>query len=211
MIPRVPFRKWSDLQRQADQVLSVYHPTLEIPVPIEEIIESGFRLEIIPVRGYRQGTGVEGGLSADLTNITVDEWVMQSRENRYRFTLAHELAHLILHREQIEALKPDDTADWKALIQSVAPKDYSMMEFQANALAGLILVPTEHLLQEYQSASARARARGIDLAELSDFGLEHVAEWTAEAFKVSGQVVSIRLKHALRPENDSTPAGDGTD
>jgi len=44
----VPNRSYDDLRRTANDFLSQYHPTGTTPVPIEEIIEVQFHLDIIP-------------------------------------------------------------------------------------------------------------------------------------------------------------------
>jgi Zn-dependent peptidase ImmA (M78 family) len=158
------------------------------------IVEAGFGLDVIPIRGFRDRTGAEGGLTGDLTAIAVDEWVMENRLNRFRFTLAHELSHFVLHRPQIEALELASVRDWKKSIQAVDRETYSWMEWQAYELAGLVLVPRAPLLREYQSAAARARAHNIDLAGLGDHALEYVAGWIGDTFQVSEQVISKRLR-----------------
>jgi Zn-dependent peptidase ImmA (M78 family) len=43
-------------------------------------------------------------ITSDLTEIRVDQSVYETRENRYRFSLAHELAHKILHAEVFQQL-----------------------------------------------------------------------------------------------------------
>jgi hypothetical protein len=63
MIPRLPRRSTDDLRLQADEILREHHSDGDIPVPIETIVESGFGLDIIPIRGFRDRTGAEGGMT----------------------------------------------------------------------------------------------------------------------------------------------------
>ena len=75
-------------------------------------------------------------------------------EARQRFTIAHDLAHFLLHRQYIGEIIYDD-----AVYRSGLP---SAIETQANKLAAKILVP-QHLLtaalnQGIQSREALARA-----------------------------------------------------
>ena len=44
-------------------------------------------------------------ITADLTEIRVDGFIQRSRANRYRFSLAHELGRLLIHRDVFSALK----------------------------------------------------------------------------------------------------------
>lgn len=87
-------------------------------------------------------------------------------EHRRRFTIAHELAHLILHKPSIGDGITDD-----ALYRSGLS---SRMEAQANRMAANILMPWE-LLEPWLERET------IDIAEL------------ASVFNVSQSAMSIRL------------------
>lgn len=86
--------------------------------------------------------------------------------NRRRFTIAHEIAHFILHEDQIGDGIADD-ALYRSLLSS-------KQEAEANRLAADILMPW-HLLNP-----------------LIDSGIDDVKE-LAERFKVSASAMSIRL------------------
>ena len=85
---------------------------------------------------------------------------------RQRFTIAHELAHLILHQPQIGDGVTDD-----AMYRS---KLSSFVESEANAMAGEILMPREHV--------ARMRTDATQSIETM-----------AVAFNVSTHAMSVRL------------------
>ena len=52
-------------------------------------------------------------ITHDRKEIRVDQYVLESRENRYRFSLAHEVGHLVLHPDLFEYLHFDNIAAWK--------------------------------------------------------------------------------------------------
>ena len=87
--------------------------------------------------------------------------------NRQRFTIAHEIAHFILHRDLIEDGVTDDT-----LYRS--PELSSYLEVQANRLAADILMPIRLLKREYAKTQD---PRGL-----------------AKLFGVSPAAMDIRLK-----------------
>jgi hypothetical protein len=145
-----------------------------VPIPIEAIVEFSMGLEIRPIRELRNRFGFEGSISSDLETILVDEDLLNRYVNHYRFTLAHEVGHLLLHSEQVRAIASETTADWKTAVQSIPPTDYSRMEFQAYEFAGCLLVPREPLLALYQQAGRLAEEHGIDLAELQDTSIDYV-------------------------------------
>ena len=59
---------------------------------------------------------------------------MADSENRQRFTLAHELAHFIKHRKQLEAGNIVDNAMYRSLLPEP-------MEWEANRYAAQLLMP----------------------------------------------------------------------
>jgi Zn-dependent peptidase ImmA (M78 family) len=194
VIPPVPRRSQEELRTQAELFLDQHHPSGEVPVPIEEIVEFELGLEIRPIRDLRKRFGFEGSLSSDLTTILVDEELETRFISRYRFTLAHEVGHLVLHAEQVQAIASETTSEWKATVQSIPALDYSRMEFQAYEFAGCLLVPRQPLLALYEEAGRLAEEHGIDLAELQDTSIDYIAGWIARNLDVSTAVVERRLK-----------------
>lgn len=95
---RPSFLSYDDLRRRAGDFLRTHHPAGEIPVPIEEIVEFHLGMDIIPVSGLHDAFEADGDIAGDLKSITVDVFVFRRRPTRYRFTLAHEVAHAVLHR-----------------------------------------------------------------------------------------------------------------
>jgi len=80
------------------------HPPDLVPVPIEEILEFDLGIVPCPQKGLLQEIDVDGFLSKDLKRLFIDADVYNDprQENRLRFTCAHEIGHLVLHKEQIQ-------------------------------------------------------------------------------------------------------------
>ena len=194
MIPPVPYLSLEELRRSAELFLGQYHPSGEIPVPIEEMIEVDMGLEIRPIPGLRQRFGMDGSLTVDLQTIVVDADLLTRWPRRYRFTLAHEIGHRILHPEQVQALAGGTREEWKAAVRGIPPREYSWMEFQASEFAGHVLVPRQPLLEWYQQAARRAERGGIDLAELREWSMSRVAGWIADHFEVSTNAWNSHLR-----------------
>jgi len=93
MAIQAPFFSEADLRYRADRFLAEFHQDRSIPVPIERIIEYDFEMDIVPGPGLHREFDIDAYLTSDLAEIRVDQAVWESRENRYRFSLAHELAH----------------------------------------------------------------------------------------------------------------------
>jgi len=101
----VPEYKVWQLQKHADGLLASAFPSGHaIPTEIENVAYY-LGLDIAPIPGLRQARDVLGALYRDAQGrywIAVDEHMMDYHANRYRFTVAEEIAHFVLHRDQIE-------------------------------------------------------------------------------------------------------------
>jgi len=90
---------------------------------------------------------------------------------RQRFTLAHEIAHFLLHRQDIGAGVVDDTMYRSALS--------NRKEVEANKLASRLIMPDKNV------AEARKRAQYLPL--------EEQIELLASEFRVSMSAMRIKL------------------
>ena len=193
MCIRAPFWNYDDLRARAEDFLGKHNPDRVIPVPIEQIVEAQFQMDIVPVPGLQQGFDTVSYLTADLQEIRVDEFVFTSRLNRYRFSLAHELGHRILHRDIFEQLAFDDIDSWKRMMrQRIPEKEYRFLEFHANSFAGLVLVPQQELAAAF--AETIETFRGMGFSEFGDPVRDYVEASIAERFVVSPEVIHRRVE-----------------
>lgn len=93
----LPVLSEAEIQARAEALLEEHHPSRAAPIPVEAIVEFGLRLDLVPVPGLVEARGINGYLSSDRSPIFVDEHLFRNVETRYRFTLAHEVGHLVLH------------------------------------------------------------------------------------------------------------------
>lgn len=117
------------------------------------------------------------GESGNISKVE-DQYVIrinryESRE-RQRFTLAHEIAHFLLHRDIIDSTEGGITDN--VLYRSGAPEQ---AEYEANRLAADLVMPKELI-------RPRLRQLGVPISE-------EVIEYMAEAFQVSKAAMEIRL------------------
>ena len=186
---------YDELRRLAENFLEEFHEERTLPVPIEEIVEFDFELEVIPLEGILDDLEVDAFLTSDLRRIYVDAFVMKHRHRRFRFSLAHELAHYELHRPLYEQSRVASVRDWQAVQDSISEEDYAWFEFQANSFAGLVLAPTPELHRQFQAAVRAARQGGLSEATLSsEAGKSHMARWLAGQFEASEQVIEKRME-----------------
>ena len=193
----VPYLQERELRSRAEDFLREHHPSKTLPVPIEEIVEFRLGLDVVPTSGLMNGPrGINGYLSADRTTIYIDDALFRSALNRYRFTLAHEVGHLVLHGELYRSFRTED--EWKRFREDLAAHVISRAEYQANVFAGLILVPPADMAALLPGVQKALSAQVLD--EAPDFDLRaeafwaYVAEELAPRFEVSPTTVRIRLE-----------------
>jgi len=130
------------IRKRADEFLARHHPTGEIPVPIEEIVDLKLRMDIIPIPGLRFSHDIDGFTSSDLKAISVDDQAASNYPCRYRFTLAHELGHVVLHAPLYEEHSFSAISEWKDFVAGIPEVEYGWLEYQANAFAAWYSFPT---------------------------------------------------------------------
>jgi Zn-dependent peptidase ImmA (M78 family) len=192
---KAPNLRRDDLERIADDFLSKYHSSRSIPVPIDRIIEKQFKIDIVPEPGLERNFDTVAYISSDLKTIAVDEYVYNKQPTRYRSSIAHELGHKYLHEGIYSEYNCRTIADWKKLVTEVIPNDqYYFLELQANIFAGLILVPTVPLTEEFENFILEANSSGIEREQLKRSGQQYVEDHLANYFEVSRDFIRHRLR-----------------
>jgi len=189
----IPVYSYEDLRSKADEFLKTYHTSGTIPIPIEEIVEFEFKINIVSVLGLQREFEVDGFTSADLKNIYVDEYVYTDYINRYRFTLAHEIGHIVLHNDLYKAHNCATIYEWKEFINSIPEKEHGWLEYQGYAFAGLVLVPRESLMKYTQESINKINEMGVFLKDNWDFAWTLIEDYLAKIFLVSSNVIEKRL------------------
>lgn len=169
-------------------------------------------MDIIPIEGLKKGFtsagfDIDAFLSSDLMSITVDQDV---HENRYRFTLAHELAHRLLHADMYRQYGFGNTEEWLSVIAGIQASSYQKKErekaeWQADQLAGLILVPKVVLTEEFEkereetfriySTDHPVFVQYSDQVDYLEFITDVTIHSLAQKFVVSDVTMRIRLEH----------------
>ena len=108
----VPILSYSDLRERADEFLAEHHPAQTLPIPIEQIAEGKMDVSIVIQEYLREECETDAFISHDCSTIYIDRKIyMHHVQHRSRFSIAHELAHLLLHRPVMELLQGRKTGD----------------------------------------------------------------------------------------------------
>ncbi len=139
-----------EIHLKADQFRRDYvDPPDLLPIPIERIIEMKLGLKIIPEFGLYD-RDIDGFLTKDLSSIYVDYgfYMNPRKENRLRFTYAHEVGHFILHQNEIRRCNYRTPDVWMHFHDDFRKEDLDWFEWQAREFAGRLLVPKVALESE---------------------------------------------------------------
>lgn len=192
---KAPYLSKDELRQRVERFVENHNPNCTTPVPIEFIIESDFAMDIVPIPGLQAGFDVVAFITKDMTEIRVDEYVYMNRLNRYRFSLAHELAHRILHPDLWKEIDFDDIESWKAVVEeSIPEREYSFIEFHANFFAGLVLVPSPELREQFVECIELTKQHGLDASDEATGAKDVIESNIARHFEVSRDVIHRRIE-----------------
>ena len=143
------------------------------PVDVERIAyRLGVRIQFAPFDGDLSGMAyVKDGLPIIGVNSL-------HHRNRQRFTIAHELGHVCMHRELLERKVHLDRGILRR--DSLAATGTDRVEIEANAFASELLVPEALLL-------SALGGRTLDVED------DHAVVILAKQFRVSDAVMRFRL------------------
>ncbi len=122
-----------------------------LPLDLISFVELELRMDLIPYDKLKDDFGADAAILADFSGFYIDgeifdriDVVRGAQLNRLRFSIAHELGHLFLHRECFESAGIQ-TSDH--LLQWLNEHDGRKYDFEreANEFAGRLLVPVDVL------------------------------------------------------------------
>ncbi len=163
--------RYTRIQREVSELLSrvkIKHA----PVPVEDIAQMlGAKIVLNDFNNEISGVLIRRG-----TNIVIGV-AKEQAPTRQRFTIAHEIGHLLLHEgEEVHVDR-----DFRVNLRSPSSAEaVDVNEIEANAFAASLLMP-EKMLQ-------------VDVKELAvDFEDATKIDALASRYKVSNQAMTFRL------------------
>ena len=165
-----------ELSRIADEQRAILESHIkEQPIKLGQLAkELGVAVKVAVLNG-----GISGQITCEDGQYTIRVNRYESRE-RQRFTIAHELAHYLLHKPIIDK-EPKGIQD-NVLYRSDKP---DKIEYEANRLAAHILMPADKVKEVIQGEHG------------GTFEDDATVESLAARFKVSKAAMGIRLSGLL--------------
>jgi len=202
---KAPYIPKESIWQEADKLRAAHPAGRELPVKVLDLAEFDLHLDLVPVNGLREQLDIDALLMGDLKSILVDKRAFMSPrlEYRLRFSVAHEIGHLVLHRDIYAGLQHVTASEWFEYISTIPDVEYGWVEWQAYEFAGRLLVPLDPLRESFQHAVQTAQAAGYtDWLAADETALDYIATRIAPKFGVSTEVISKRLRvEKLWPPN----------
>jgi hypothetical protein len=179
---------------EVEKLREQYPVCQTLPVNILVFAEHDLKLEF-EFEEIRQ-LGQDALLRSDLKGIILDkEAFKDSNSNRVRFSVAHELGHLYLHKGIYGTVDFQSPEDWKDFFDKIPPEQYQKIEWQADEFAGQLLMPKTRVIQNLEETMEDAEREGV-----ISLGADAVLDWCAKAmhrdFGVSRSAMSTRIRRA---------------
>ena len=175
-----------EIESHSVAFLKQYPQHSDIPVNIEAIADNELEFDIIPLPGLRNQleNAVDAFITSDFKEIWIDQFVYEHRDSRRRFTIAHEIGHMVMHREAYECLDISSLDTRIRGISGIPPHIRSQLEKDADEFAGCVLVPGAALSDVYDEQYAIA----VDDALLEYPGLDDI-DRAAYIFAVNRELI----------------------
>jgi Zn-dependent peptidase ImmA (M78 family) len=159
--------------RKAARTLLEENDITSFPVPVEKIAKAlKARVEYAPLDGELSGFA---HIRDSVPIIGINTLHAPTRQ---RFTLAHELAHVVLHEKELKTAVHVDRGSLRR--DSLASAGIDPIEIEANAFAAELLMPSTML-------EAVLNGKSVDLED------DEAVMALAKRFRVSGAAIRYRL------------------
>jgi len=186
--PYIRFYTIAELEEFAEIFIAKFNkPPDTIPVEIDLIIERDLGISIIDFSMLKEKYGLEAFLALGKKTIYVDAVLMDSEAyiNRYRFTMAEEIGHRILHKDLFKNIR--NVEEYFEVLDKVKQFELSRMDKDAKYLASAVLMPTGIFIKLATDYATELNGE----AQLLRY---NIVEKLSKVFVVSFETASIRFE-----------------
>jgi len=191
--PRIAF---SDIRNRADNFRNKYWGSKDVPVDILLIAEEKLNIEFVPIMNFKANNDIEALLFDHGTKLAIDEkeYMDDRFLNRVRFSVAHEIAHIVLHKDLYDSFSFNTVDEWMDTLEALPDDEYNWIEQQANEFAGRLLIPQNRLEQSLKAIQPQIKLYKSNFPESDPNQLkEYVSSNLCKTFGVSASVLAKRI------------------
>lgn len=192
---KIPSYSFKDIDAITQRILTSIG--YKLPIDVELIAEKLYKLDLTPIEGIKNLSSTDAYLSCNQKEIAFDPNVPNVR---IRFSIAHELGHLVLHSDLMKEIRFKDYSEWKQILRSLPGYFWGTVEKQANEFAGRLLAPRESIIQIIAEYQPSIKAAYSVVPDDIDSIREYLSIPLAKRFIISEDAMKIRLiKENLNP------------
>jgi|LDZT01.1.fsa_nt_gi hypothetical protein len=163
------------------------------------IAEQKLNIKIIPIPDLIKLVSVDTLITSKWNTVFTDSFFYLERENRFRFSLAHEIGHFVLHKEIYESLVIENIEDYENFFANMSQDDYRFFESQANRFANYLLIPTDRLEKEIEDTTKNNEKYKI--FEEEEAKINYLSWSLCNKFKISEKPMTIAIKNLIKNNN----------
>jgi Zn-dependent peptidase ImmA (M78 family) len=192
---------YRSVAKRAAEIREKFVSSEDLPIDVELIIEK-MGIQVIPLPDLRNQVGIDACTAADVQSIYMDlAYYLDTRmEFRVRFSEAHELGHIVLHKELFDKCRnsrPADVLEWAKMVRTSF--DSTILEKEADDFAGCLLVPEGPLRKRVDTClpllEDKLRKAGYDLAAFDPDAIRSLlADEIYRDFQVCSRTVEICIR-----------------
>ena len=127
----------------------------QLPIDVFTLLELELELDLIPFEGLYEKHQIDAAIRSDFTGIYVDaedfellDYGPEFKLRRLRFSIAHELGHLVLHRDEFERSgfkDVDGFPEWTRSLGGQKHDDLRQRQHPQNLKSDVLPLSESHL------------------------------------------------------------------
>ena len=173
----------------------------DFPFEVELFLYERFKYRVFPSPRLEAGCKIDTALVACKQILRIDETIYNKQPKRANFSIAHEVGHLILHKNiiamMVEALKSaEKTDDYASIINFLPRNQYRRAEWQADYFGGALLAPRRILEKELIKLIEERKSKYISEEEIDDEDRDIIYHDLAKLFDITKPAITVRISVA---------------
>lgn len=189
----VPWITKDDIFARAEALLDE-HELGDAPVEADYVLESIFDIEIVVADELYRTTSVHAFVAGGCRQVFVDREITLRDPAWYNYTLAHEVGHLVLHRQVFAAATHRTRAEFEAFRRRIGTAAYGRLESQAHLFAGALIAPGRLLEATADEVVGIVKAHGIELTPLLEVEWPTIFREIARRMNANERTIAYRME-----------------
>ena len=193
---RVKYLEEEDIESIA---LSIHNEKIcsSFPFEVEIYLYKKYKYHIQPSSYLEASCRIDTAMIACRNLLRIDEKIYDDQYDRVRFSIAHELGHLVLHSNIIKIVvnllqQAKKTDEYGGIVNSLSTKNHRRAEWQADFFAGCLLAPKKFLSEKIKELVAN-RKDVTEMEALDEENIDTICRDLSRYFGMTRQAIRVRI------------------